>query len=109
MFRVKSNPFERFYNKSVKIIKIETGSGYSDRGRETITELAELKADIQPYGGGLAEKEYGLSEECQFRLFCNNNEHLTVGNYVESGGIRYKIIYIAVRDMGAEVLLQFVR
>lgn len=103
------NPFERFYNKTAKIIKIETGSGYSDRGRETVTELAGLKADIQPYGGGLAEKEYGLSEECQMRMFCNNSEHLTVGNYVESGGIRYRIIHVEVREMGAEVLLKFVR
>lgn len=106
---MKSNPFSRFYNTDVWILKITTGQGYSDRGEEIKTELAAIKADIQPRGGGLSEKNYGLSEDYQARMFCDNNEHIAVGNYAEADGQRYRIIYVAPWEFGAEVLLQFVR
>ena len=39
-------------------------------------------------------------------MFCENNEHLTEGNYTEIHGQRYKIIYAEAWDMGAAVILQ---
>ena len=104
-----SNQFARFYNTDVRILRITTGQGYSDSGAETITELAEIKADIQPHGGSLSEKEYGLSEDYHAIMFCDNNEHIKAGNYAEVNGRRYRIIYPAPWESGAEVFLQLVR
>lgn len=101
---MKSNPFSRFYNTDVKLIKIKVTGAYSKTS--TVTELSSIKADVQPYNGGLAEKEYGLVEECQLRMFCDNNEHISVGNYAQIHGQRYRIIYSAPWNFGAVVILQ---
>lgn len=101
---MKSNPFSRFYNTDVKLLKIKETGAYSKTS--TVTELSSIKADVQPYNGGLAEKEYGLVEECQLRMFCDNNEHISVGNYAQIHGQRYRIIYSAPWNFGATVILQ---
>lgn len=97
-------PFSRFYNTDVKLLEIKETGAYSKTRQ--VTELCSIKADIQPYNGGLLAKEYGLEAECQKRMFCENNEHLTEGNYTEIHGQRYKIIYAEAWDMGAAVILQ---
>lgn len=61
-----TNPFSRFYNTDVKLLKITETGAYSKT--RTVTELCEVKADVQPYNGGLAAKEYGLEAECQKRV-----------------------------------------
>ncbi len=104
MCRVKSNPFKRFYTQEVKLLEITETGAYTKT--QTVRELCSLKADVQPYNGGLAAKDYGLETECQKRMFCDNNEHLTEGNYAETGGGRYKIIYAEPWDMGAVVILR---
>lgn len=103
---MKSNPFKRFYNTDVKLLEIKETGVYTKT--HTVTELCSIKADIQPYNGGLAAKDYGLEVECQKRMFCNNNEHLTEGNYAEISGQRYRIIYVDAWDMGAAAVLQMV-
>jgi len=97
-------PFERFYNTDVKLLEIKETGVYSKTRQ--VKELCEVMADVQPYNGGLLAKEYGLEAECQKRMFCDNNEHLTEGNYAEIHGQRYKIIYVDAWDMGAAVVLQ---
>lgn len=104
---MKCNPFEEFYVTDARIISIKETGGYSDT--QQITELCTLKADIQSYGGGLAENEYGLSVECQKRMYCDRNDNLTEGNYVEANDKRYKIVYVDTNDMGTMALLREVR
>lgn len=105
--QVKCDPFEEFYAADVRIISIKETGGYSDT--QQITELCTLKADIQSYGGGLAEKDYGLTVECQKRMYCVQNDNLTEGNYAEANGKRYKLVYVDTDDMGAMALLREVR
>lgn len=105
--RVISNPFKRFYTSDVTVIKVKETGAYTKT--QTVTKLASFKADIQPYNGGLAAKDYGLEVECQKRMFCEHNGYLTEGNYVETGGQRYKIIYVEDWDSGAMVILRAVR
>ena len=105
--RVKSNPFKRFYNTDVKIISIKETGAYTRT--QTVTELCSFKADVQPYNGGLASKEYGLEAECQKRMICEHNGCLTEGNYAQIGRQRYKIIYVEDWDSGMSALLQAVR
>ena len=99
-----TTPFRRFYNTDVKLLKIKKTGAYSKTS--AVKELGSIKADVQAFNGGLAEKEYGLAEECQLRVFCDNNEHISVGNYAEIYGQRYRIIYTAPRSFGAVVILQ---
>ena len=108
MFPVTSNPFKRFYNKDVKIISIKESGAYT-KTQQAVTELCSFKADIQPYNGGLAAKDYGLEVECQKRMYCDCNDNLREGNYAEAGGQRYKIIYVENWDSGAVAILQAVR
>lgn len=105
--QVKCDPFEEFYAADVRIISIKETGGYSDT--QQITELCTLKADIQSYGGGLAEKDYGLTVECQKRMYCVQNDNLAEGNYAEANGKRYKLVYVDTDDMGAMALLREVR
>lgn len=99
-----TNPFSRFYNTDVKLLKITETGAYSKT--RTVTELCSIMADVQPYNGGLLAKEYGLETECQRRMFCDNNKNISVGNYAEIHGQRYKIIYSAPWNFGAIVILQ---
>lgn len=104
---MSANPFKRFYTTEVKLVSITETGAYTKT--QTVKELCSIKADVQPYNGGLAAKEYGLEKECQKRMFCDNNEHLTEGNYAEIYGRRYKIIYAEPWNMGAAAILQEVR
>lgn len=104
---MSANPFKRFYTTEVKLVSITETGAYTKT--QTVKELCLIKADVQPYNGGLAAKEYGLEKECQKQMFCDNNEYLTEGNYAEIYGNRYKIIYVEPWDMGAAAILQEVR
>lgn len=99
-----SNPFKRFYTSEVKIVSIRETGAYTKT--QTVTELCSFKADVQPYNGGLLAKEYGLEAECQKRMFCDKNEHITEGNYAEILGQKYKIIYVTNWDFGAAAILK---
>ena len=96
--------FDIFRDTEVKIISIKETGAYTKK--KEVTELGSVLASIAPYNGGLLAKEYGLTAECEYKMFCDNNEHLTEGNYAEIHGQRYKIIYVEAWDMGAAVILQ---
>lgn len=99
------NEFARiFYNDSIEVIKITRGTGY-DRS-ERLERLCTIKGDLQPYGGGLAQSEYGLTIECNMRLFCAENEHIKTGNHIEVNGLRYRIEYAVNRGLGMYALLK---
>lgn len=73
---MSSNPFHAFYDTGVNICSVKSGSGYSDRSVKKEKQLAALTVDLQPYNGGLAEKQYGLTAECQYRMFSDTCEHV---------------------------------
>lgn len=97
--------FEKaFYKNTFDVLKITRGTGY-DRS-EKLEKLCTLTGDLQPYGGGLAQTEYGLSIDCNMRLFCGENEHIKTGNHIEANGLRYRIEYAANRSLGMLALLK---
>lgn len=98
-----NNPFEPFYDTEVQIIQITEKGVYEKLRTEKV--LGTIYADIQPYGGGLAEEKYGYKSECQFRMFCDNTEGIAMGNYIRYKDKTYKIAYVAEGEMGPEVLL----
>ena len=97
--------FDEFYNIDVKIFKVETSNNYSGEAKDII-ELCTIKADVQPYGGGLARKEYGLEVNCQLRMYCKNHTDVKEGNYVQIDGKNYSIVYVAPWEMGREAILK---
>lgn len=103
---MSNNPFERFYDTEIEIVKIKKGSGYSDRGRENTEVLKKIICDIQSFNGGLAANEYGLSVECQYRIFANSSPYITEGNYARIADKLYKIIYAADWNFGKVAILQ---
>lgn len=98
-----NNPFARFYNCSVEILALHESGPYT-KVREW-KQLGVIKADIQPYSGGLADEEYGLKEDCQLRMFCDPCDDVKTGNYILYGNKRYRITYTAAWQFGLEVLL----
>ena len=86
------------------VLKITKGSGY-DR-TETVETLGAVTGDMQPYSGGLAQQEYGLAVECQKRFFCGANDAIRAGNYIDAGGVRYRIEYADNRQLGMTALLR---
>ena len=86
-----NDPFERFYNTRVTIVKIEEKGAYEKTYTET--ELARIEADIQPYSGNLAEEQYGFKEECELRMFAADNDAIAVGNHIRHDGRLYRIVY----------------
>ena len=103
-----ANAFERFYATDAQILTRTSGGPYSERGKPKETTLTTIKADLQPIGGDMAAKDYGVAEECQVRMFCGYNKHIKTGNYVRAQGQLYRIVYVAPWT-SPEVLLQFVR
>lgn len=97
--------FKRFYTTDISVIKITQTGAYSRT--ETVTELCTTKADVQPYNGGLAQKEYGLSIECQKRIYCDCNENIVAGNYIDVKGERYRIVYVENWELGAMAILEY--
>lgn len=101
-----SNPFKAFYDVNVNICSVKSGSGYSNRGIAKETQLASLTVDLQPYNGGVANAQYGLTVECQYRMFSDTCEHIKEGNYVEYCGKLYRIVYAAKWTYGDVAILK---
>lgn len=96
--------FSQFYTEPVDIYRITKNSSYSSCAK---TELVcSVLADIQPYGGGLNEEEFGFCVEKKFKMYCADYEAVSEGNYVEVGGEMYKIVSVKRWDIGIEALLE---
>lgn len=98
-----SEAFSRFYKTPVKIYRIKSGSSYS---QPAVTEfLCSVTADIQPYGGGLEEKDFGLSVKRRFKMYCGDGDNIREGDYAEFDGGRYRIISVERWNMGIAAIL----
>lgn len=93
-----------FYRDTVTVLKITVSGGYTKT--EKVETLGTVTGDMQPYGGGLAQQEYGLAVECQKRFFCAANDAIRAGNHIDAGGVRYRIEYAENDRLGMTALLR---
>jgi SPP1 family predicted phage head-tail adaptor len=84
-------------------------TGYDDEGIpiQTWETVATIRADIQPLGGELAQKEYGIVEVgITARMFCNPSEAVQEARRVIYDGKTYEIRHVAAYRGHYEVLLR---
>jgi hypothetical protein len=75
--------FERFINKTISYYSdTSTGAYVSDTGLVNPPMAMMIEANVQPYSGDLAQKEYGLQADEMLRIYLDDSdrsEKLTVG------------------------------
>lgn len=76
---------------------------------ESWDTVAAINADIQPIGGEIAEREYGIVEQgITLRMFCNYSSAVQLSRRVLFNGRAYEIRYIAAYRNHIEALLRVV-
>ena len=92
-------------NDTAEVLRITESGAYK---KTRVTEvLGSLDCDIQPYSGKLALEEYGYNVECDKKMYYQeNNEGITAGGYIRTGGILYQIQYVTERKLGNTALLK---
>lgn len=93
------------FNNTTAVIA-ELGDYDDYENTYTINKLGSVDGDMQPYSGGLAEKDYGLHVECQYQFYCAQNDEIKAGRYLITGDKCYEIVYTAPWDLGIAVLLK---
>ena len=82
---------------------------YSDIGLPTESwgTGSSIQADIQPMGGEIAERQYGIIETgITSRMFCNPSDDVQQGSRVVHGTEVYEIRHVARYRGHYEVLLR---
>ena len=96
--------FSLFSDTEAKILQ---KSGYDDyENTYVLTEIGTVKGDMQPYGGGLAQKEYGLSVDCEYSFYCQPCSDIKEGVYLSINEKTYKVQYAAPWLLGIAALLK---
>lgn len=89
----------------------ETVTVVTDRGDRVQGDPVEvtpsLACDMQPYSAELAQKEYGLAVEAQYRLYTLGK--LELGQLVQYGGGWYRVVGLPERGAVTVALLQSCR
>lgn len=83
--------------------------GYDEEGIpvETWKAVTTIRADIQPLGGELAERQYGIVETgITSRMFCNPANAVQLARRVVHDGKTYEIRHVAAYRGHMEVLLR---
>lgn len=89
-----------FFGDSAKIAQTAfTVSAHGDRLPAAPVPLGELSCDVQAYSAALAQKDYGLAQEVQKRLYCAKDERVRLGRLVNTGSEWYRIA--ALPETGA--------
>ena len=86
-------------------------TGYDDIGMpiEAWETVATIRADIQPLGGELAQREYGIIETgITSRMFCNPSDAVQLARRVVYDGNTYEIRHVAPYRGHMEVLPRLV-
>lgn len=74
---------------------------------EAWTKAATIQADIQPLGGELAERQYGIVEVgITARMFCNPSTDVQLARRVVYDGNTYEIRHVAAYRGHMEALLR---
>ncbi len=84
-------------------------TGYDDEGIpiQTWETVATVRADIQPLGGELAERQYGIVETgITSRMFCNPSNAVQLARRVVHDDKTYEIRHVAAYRGHMEVLLR---
>ena len=99
--------FKKTYTTFIEIGSISTSDSFFDDEAGQFEKTGELYADVQPYNGGLAEKEYGQVGEVSMRIFCEpNRDLLDVGNIAKIGNEYYTVTYSEHWESGSMALLK---
>lgn len=96
--------FSRFYKTPVNIYRLKSGSSYSNSAETE--HICSVSADIQPYCGGLDEKEFGFSVKHGFKMYCADCEEIHEGGYAEVEGGMYRIVSVERWSMGIIAVLE---
>ena len=105
MFKSIAEAFEKVFYKDTLTLYTKNRKGSYDVA-ETKKVLCDVKADIQPYSGGLAREEYGLSMNEGLKVFCPvfvMDDSAAV--YTEIGGAEYLVMHRESWDLGNILIL----
>lgn len=98
---------EKTYITPIDIGEIEQSDSFFDDEAGNFEKEGELKADVQPYNGSLAEKEYGQVGQVDLRMFCPRlPELLIMGKVAKIGDSYYTITYAEHWEKGSMALLK---
>lgn len=98
--------FNRFYDTPAEIGELTEGTGYLE-DEETFEKYGACAVDYQPYSGGLAAREYGVTDEVTARVFSADPDGLLqVRRVAVIGGIKYDIVYAEAWEAGKMALLR---
>lgn len=104
-FKNLQGVFSIFNNSMMDIIELGEYDDYE--GTYAGSKIIDtVTGDLQPYSSELAQKEYGLSVECQYAFYCPQNGNIKEGTYLASDGKTYQVVHSMPWDMGLEVLLK---
>lgn len=71
------------------------------------SKAESIRADVQPLGGELAERQYGIVETgITARMFCNPSDEVQTGRRVVHDGKTYEVRYVPPLRGHMEVLLR---
>jgi head-tail adaptor len=74
---------------------------------ESWSKAATIRADIQPLGGELAERQYGIVETgITSRMFCNPSDAVQLARRVVCDSTTYEVRHVAAYRGHMEVLLR---
>lgn len=101
---MKLNSFDIFNNTTAVIAELEDYDDY--KGTYTIKESGTVEGDLQPYSGGLLERDYGFNKECQKRFFCPRDVDISEGTYLKINNQYYIAVYKAEWETGLVIMLK---
>ena len=92
---------------SVQVQSKTTSYDFEGVPVETWEKVTTINADIQPLGGELAERQYGIVETgITSRMFCNPSTDVQLARRVVHDGRTYEIRHVAAYRGHVEVLLR---
>lgn len=99
--------YKQWYNTEVIVGAIIQSNGFFDDDTQTFQEDGRCMADVQPYNGALAEKEYGLVGEVSLRIYTEpTGGLLRQGRVAVANGTKYDITYVEPWEKGDIALLR---
>jgi len=97
------NPFNRFYDTEISVYEAEKNT-YFEKGHKNF--LGTLICDLQPYESETESKIYGLDENRSYKIFCDINDLLENGRYVNFGAQWYMIVSTEKWSMGMTAVMR---
>lgn len=96
--------FAQFYKTPVEIYRLTNGSSYSDSADTEL--IGSVMADIQPFGGGLDDMDYGLNAKRKFTMYSSDCSDISEGGFVKIDGTLYQITYVEHWEMGIAAVIE---